>query len=36
MYFERIWWVGVNRIELAQEREKWWPVVNVVLILRVP
>jgi hypothetical protein len=22
MYFERIWWVGVDRIELAHGREK--------------
>jgi hypothetical protein len=36
MYFERIRWVGVDRIELAQRREKWWPLVNAVLIFRVP
>jgi len=36
MYFERIWWVGVDRIELAQEREKLRPFLNAVLIFMVP
>jgi hypothetical protein len=29
-------WGGMNWIELAQDRDRWWDLVNVVLNLRVP
>jgi hypothetical protein len=31
MYFKRVGWIGVDRTELAQDREKWWPLVNAVV-----
>jgi hypothetical protein len=27
---------GVNRIELAQERDRWWELVNAVMNFRIP
>jgi hypothetical protein len=27
---------GMDWIELAQDRDRWWPLVNVVINLRVP
>jgi hypothetical protein len=31
-----IWWVGVDWIDMAQNRDQWWALVNTVLNLRVP
>jgi hypothetical protein len=31
-----IGWEGVDWIHLAQDRDKWWNVVNTVMNLRVP
>jgi hypothetical protein len=31
-----IGWVGIDWIHLAQTRDQWWTVVNIVINLRVP
>jgi hypothetical protein len=36
MYLSEIVWEGVDRIHLAQDRDKWWALVNTVMNLRVP
>jgi hypothetical protein len=28
-------WEGVDRIDLAHDRDKWWTIVNMVMNLRV-
>jgi hypothetical protein len=28
-------WVGVERIQLAEDRGQWWAVVSTVMIIRV-
>jgi hypothetical protein len=33
---QEIGWGGMDRLDLAQDRDRWWAVVNVVLNLRVP
>jgi hypothetical protein len=32
----KIVWEGENWIHLAQDRDWWWALVNMVIILRVP
>jgi hypothetical protein len=36
MDVREIEWEGVNRIHLAQDRERWGALMNTVLNLRVP
>ena len=35
MDFKKIRWMGVNWINLAQNRDRWWALVNAVINLRV-
>jgi hypothetical protein len=35
MDFQEVGW-GMDWIELAQDRERWWAVVNAVMNLQVP
>jgi hypothetical protein len=34
--FKEVGWEGVNWIYMAQDMDKWWALVNVVMKLRVP
>jgi hypothetical protein len=36
MDLREIGWGGVDWIELADDRDKWWALVNTVMNLRVP
>jgi hypothetical protein len=36
MYLAEIGWHGRDRIELAQDRDRWMALVNKVMNLRVP
>jgi hypothetical protein len=36
MDFQEVGCVGMNWIELAQDRDGWWELVNVIMNLRVP
>jgi hypothetical protein len=36
MDLKQIEWKGINWIYLAQARDKWWDVVNMVINLQVP
>jgi hypothetical protein len=36
MELREIEWEGVDWIHLAQDRDKWWAVVNTVMNVRVP
>jgi hypothetical protein len=35
MYLRKIGWVGIERIHLAYDRDRWWSLVNTVMNLRV-
>jgi len=30
------WWVGIYWIDLAEERDRWWALVDALMNLRVP
>jgi hypothetical protein len=32
----RKWDVGINCIDMAQDRDRWWALLNTVISLRVP
>jgi len=34
--YDRYRWEGVDWIHLAQDRDQWWALVNMVMNLRVP
>jgi hypothetical protein len=34
--FRRIGWDGIYWIDLAQDRDQWWALVNAVMNLRIP
>jgi len=36
MYLQEVWWVGMDWIELAENRAWWWAVMNAVMNLQVP
>ena len=36
MYLQEVWWVGMDWIELAQNRAWWWTFVNAVMNLQIP
>jgi hypothetical protein len=36
MALEKVGWWGMDWIELAQDRDRWWAVVNSLMNLRVP
>jgi hypothetical protein len=36
MDIREVGWEDMNWIELAQDRDRWWAVVNAVMKLRVP
>jgi hypothetical protein len=36
MYLREIWSEGVGWIQLAQDGDQWWTVVNTVMNVRVP
>jgi len=31
LYLKEIWWEGVPWIDLAQDRNGWWAVVNMIM-----
>jgi hypothetical protein len=33
---EEVGWVGMDWIDMAQDRDRWWALVNAVMNLRVP
>jgi hypothetical protein len=36
MDFKDVGWGGMDWIDVAQDRDRWWALVNVVMNLRVP
>jgi hypothetical protein len=36
MDLRELGWGGMNRIYLAQDRDQWWALLNMVMNLRVP
>jgi hypothetical protein len=36
MNLQEVEWEGVDWIDVAQDRDRWWAVVNAVMNLRVP
>ena len=31
---QKVVWEGIDQIDLTQDREKWWAVVNLVIIFQ--
>jgi hypothetical protein len=36
IYLQEVWWVGMDWIELAENRAWWWALINVVMNHQVP
>jgi len=36
MDLQEVGWRGIDWIDLVQDRERWWALVNVIVNLRVP
>jgi hypothetical protein len=36
MHFQEVGWEGTDWIDVAQDRDKWRPLLNVVMNIRVP
>jgi len=36
MNFREVWWEGVDWMQLAQDRDQWWTLVNTPMNLWVP
>ena len=36
MDLQEVGWRGMDWIDLVQDRERWWALVNVIVSLRVP
>jgi hypothetical protein len=36
MDLQEVGWEGVDWIDMAQDRDRWWALVNAVMNLRVP
>jgi len=36
MHLQEVGWEDMDWIALAQDRDMWWPLVNVVMNLRLP
>ena len=36
MYLQEVGWRGIDRIDLTQDRERWWTLVNMLMNLLVP
>jgi len=34
--FKEVGWGGMDRIDLAQERDRWWTLVNAVMNFQAP
>jgi hypothetical protein len=36
MGLQEVGWVGMDWIDLAQDKDRWWVLVNAVIHLRIP